>query len=228
MKRKLVIIGDVHGRQDWKRIANIEGEARYIFLGDYFDSFDISIEDQVKNFEEILEFKKNNDVILLMGNHDFHYIHNLETYSGWSGITRMHAEPLLKSAGLKVLHEEHNILFSHAGVTQSFLDGLEVDHMEYDWEKLNDYLLENPTEIRWKYKRVQSHYGDNIYQGPLWVRPYSLLLDMYEMYQVVGHTQVEHIANDNLVWFCDCPGDYLVYDGQFKPKSLPAIKDSED
>jgi len=39
---KTIILGDTHGRDLWKQIVEIENDAdRIIFLGDYFDSFDI-------------------------------------------------------------------------------------------------------------------------------------------------------------------------------------------
>lgn len=73
---KTVFIGDIHGRTIWKRIVKKEGqECKYIFIGDYFDSFDIPGIDQIHNFKEICEFKRENkdNVILLIGNHIFDY-----------------------------------------------------------------------------------------------------------------------------------------------------------
>ena len=73
---KTVFIGDTHGRDLWKQIVEVESDAdKIIFLGDYFDSFDISGVVQLHNFNEIVEFKKNSDkeIVLLFGNHDHHY-----------------------------------------------------------------------------------------------------------------------------------------------------------
>jgi predicted phosphodiesterase len=56
---KTIIIGDVHGRDQWKQIVAQEKDAdTVIFLGDYFDSFDISAVEQMHNFKEIVEFKE--------------------------------------------------------------------------------------------------------------------------------------------------------------------------
>ena len=56
---KTIAIGDVHGRSLWKLIVNQEQDAdRIVFIGDYFDSFDIKGEEQLNNFLDIIEFKK--------------------------------------------------------------------------------------------------------------------------------------------------------------------------
>ena len=75
----MIVVPDVHGRKFWKEVLNHDDEI--VFLGDYLDPYpieDISDEDTIKNFEEILAFKKANPdrVTLLLGNHDFGYISN--------------------------------------------------------------------------------------------------------------------------------------------------------
>lgn len=54
---KTVVIGDIHGRSIWKLIVNIENPDRIIFIGDYFDSFNIKGEEQLNNFLDIIEYK---------------------------------------------------------------------------------------------------------------------------------------------------------------------------
>ncbi len=50
---KLVVISDVHGRAVWKEIvAQNEHIDKFIFLGDYFDSFDIAANEQIVNFRK--------------------------------------------------------------------------------------------------------------------------------------------------------------------------------
>ena len=82
---KTIVLGDIHGRNVWKDIVFQEEADRVIFIGDYFDSFDIGPADQMFNFKEIIEFKEKNEceVIMLIGNHDFHYYPGGETYSGY-------------------------------------------------------------------------------------------------------------------------------------------------
>jgi len=82
---KTIVLGDTHGRSIWKEIVSQEKADRVIFIGDYFDSFDIEPVVQQHNFKEIIEFKEKGEceVILLIGNHDFHYLPMGETYSGY-------------------------------------------------------------------------------------------------------------------------------------------------
>ena len=73
---KTVIIGDTHGRDVWKSIVGYEKADRVIFVGDYFDSFDIPYDVQINNFLDIVAYKESGlaEVILLIGNHDYHYL----------------------------------------------------------------------------------------------------------------------------------------------------------
>lgn len=67
---KILVLGDIHGRTIWKDIVNKEDPDLTIFLGDYCTTHDnISSEDQISNLKEILQYKKDNNVILLRGNH---------------------------------------------------------------------------------------------------------------------------------------------------------------
>ena len=77
---KVIYIGDIHGRDVWKEIVKKHSDADvFVFIGDYFDSFDIGGLEQLHNVKDIVEFKKsqeldpNKKVYLLIGNHDIHY-----------------------------------------------------------------------------------------------------------------------------------------------------------
>ena len=99
---KTIVIADVHGRDHWKQIVAQEKDAdTVIFLGDYFDSFDISAVEQMHNFKEIVEFKETSftnagtedqhktRVIMLIGNHDYHYFPEIGDSSTSGYQTRM-------------------------------------------------------------------------------------------------------------------------------------------
>ena len=51
---KLVAIGDIHGRDIWKQIVDQEQPDTVVFVGDYFDSFDIPGKAQIDNFKNII------------------------------------------------------------------------------------------------------------------------------------------------------------------------------
>ena len=72
----MIIIPDIHGRTFWKDCVKGHENEEIIFLGDYLDPYPaewITRKEAILNFQEILEFKKAhmNNVILLLGNHDF-------------------------------------------------------------------------------------------------------------------------------------------------------------
>ena len=85
---KLIAIGDIHGRDIWKQIVETEQPDTVVFVGDYFDSFNIPGIDQIHNFKNIIQWKLDNPqckVVLLIGNHDFHYMPEAynDRYSGF-------------------------------------------------------------------------------------------------------------------------------------------------
>lgn len=128
---KLIVISDNHGRPDWKEIINQNQDAhQFIFLGDYFDSFDIQADEQLSNFQEIIKFKEENEdkVTLLTGNHEMHYLPYFlkkgEHYTGFQH-TRSYDISLLLQANLphlQMAYRHQHILFTHAGVTYTWLN----------------------------------------------------------------------------------------------------------
>ena len=77
---KIAIIGDLHGKNCWKKLLKdkIDSLDKIIFMGDYSDDSWITFTDKeiVDNLKEVIDFKKkyNKKVELLIGNHDFQYI----------------------------------------------------------------------------------------------------------------------------------------------------------
>ena len=51
---KTIILGDIHGRSNWKDILAAHPDAtRVIFMGDYFDSFDTSGVEQLHTYHKL-------------------------------------------------------------------------------------------------------------------------------------------------------------------------------
>lgn len=227
---KTIILGDTHGRSFWKSIVTIENADRVIFIGDYFDSWDIGGEAQINNFLDIIEFKKTygKEVILLIGNHDHHYFKRVG-YSGTSGY-QPPPYPLLieevleqNKEHLQMAYQFDSILCTHAGVTETWLE-----HVGWDGVEDKSIFINNI----WKYKPLAFCFGDfgrradpsgnNIWQSPIWVRPESLMRDRHnfkkDIIQVVGHTQqrkidIEGKATGGRYYFIDTlgtSGEYLV------------------
>ena len=158
-KVKFIIVPDVHGRTFWRDVVydylKNTTDVKIIFLGDYVDPYgyeDISKEDAFCVLEEIIELKmKYSDrVVLLIGNHDFHY------FNGNIGGCR---KDMMRKEDLRALYENNidlftyyyieeiggvKYLFSHAGFLNSWLY-LERGYIGI-WEKLGgDLSDEHPV-----------------------------------------------------------------------------------
>jgi hypothetical protein len=198
---KTVILGDTHGRPHWKSIVANEAPDRVIFIGDYFDSYDnYTAVEQMYNFQEIINLKNSGqcEVIILIGNHDYHYMRGItEHYSGYQAGARPAIEQLLyeNRQHMQMAYGMDGFLFSHAGVSMNWLKihGYDNETNLIDW--INDM---------WKYKpnvfgfAGYDPYGDSTISSPIWIRPTSLQQVNYDtlrdqFIQVVGHTQQNQI-----------------------------------
>ena len=224
---KTIIIGDVHGRDQWKQIVAQEKDAdTVIFLGDYFDSFDISAVEQMHNFKEIVEFKETSftnagtedqhktRVIMLIGNHDYHYFPEIGDSSTSGYQTRM--APVIKQLiaekreHLQVAHRMDEFVFSHAGISSEWLDDTVVDWTEQNMvDKINELFKYTPLSLDYRSFKMfsatewsgASGYGNETYQGPMWIRPKALMSANKDtlrkkIIQVVGHTYQNEIDKE--------------------------------
>lgn len=201
---KVLVLGDIHGSNKWKDIILKENDCDLvIFIGDYLDSFSVSIENQIENFKDILQYKNDNSdkVILLLGNHDYHYSSfcpSGEYYSGFKSVTRLQTRDILdeniKNGNIKICHLLHGkYLLSHAGFSKTWVYSVNAEKLQGQQlvDYINDLLLSHPIDFAFN---GFDSYGDNTSQGPLWVRPRSLAYDKFEDYiQIVGHTGVKRI-----------------------------------
>lgn len=207
------VLGDTHGRTDWKAIVQLPWD-RLVFLGDYFDTHEPGITPamQIANFQEIVAFKRAHPltVDLLIGNHDFHYVTKLpyERYSGYTSADAIEIIPVLIVAlpELTVAVEAQGYLCTHAGVTETWAARWNEDPA-YLVQDINDAWEHEPEAFRF-YRGDQSGYGEHGAQGPLWVRPASLVADSARPQQIVGHTTQPKllITPDAEFVFADCLG----------------------
>jgi len=232
---KTIVIGDVHGLSLWKLIVNQEQDAdRIVFIGDYFDSFDILGVEQIQNFKEIIEYKETSgkEVIMLIGNHDHHYFPEVG-YTGTSGYQRGIDQFITQIIDenrhhLQMAYSFDEFLFTHAGVSPTFMDSEFGDEgwVEENVVKLlNDLFKYKPKSFTFK---GTDPYGDNTYQTPIWIRPRSLMAvnnkhkkGLKKKYiQIIGHTQVKKLdlvgsqkAAGGRYYLIDCQestGEYLI------------------
>lgn len=141
--KKILVIGDIHGRNVWQTFADIKflltaepGAAgyapfepdydHYVFLGDYCDAYDKDNDAIRENLLDIIKFKilypKN--VVLLWGNHDVEYWRNLPWLKMMNAVTgfrpEMHYdlyEIFNKNYdNFQLAFQVEDYLFTHAGV----------------------------------------------------------------------------------------------------------------
>lgn len=212
----LLVIPDIHGRTFWKEpCENVGNYDKIIFLGDYFDPYDfedISVEDAIENFKEIIEFKKDNieKVVLLIGNHDEPYIskdyyhfstyHCRHSYIYHNKIANLFNENIVF---FNIAHAERDILFTHAGVESGWLERV-VECEESDISNICKAInnLQNSVDgLKKLYQISSSRGGIDKYGSCIWCDVRDILLDIdslqslntllrpiYRIKQVFGHT----------------------------------------
>lgn len=230
---KTTCIGDLHGRQSWKYILQKEKNSDlFLFCGDYFDSFDIPPDVQMINFRELAQMAEKDDrIVLLLGNHDEHYILGDSGTSGYQHAAAPSIGHLLSTYKdlMKMAHAEDNILFTHAGVCETWLMNND-EHIQVDKPFTAKGIADVVNDL-WTYKPLSFKYisglgdysgtGDSIGQTPIWIRPRSLMKDSQGMkqvgiVQVCGHTQMNEIdikgkATGGKYYFIDTLGTSKQY-----------------
>ncbi len=143
---KICVIPDLHNRVQVARDI-LEREAnnvdRVVFLGDYFDNYGETLKDISNMNEFIYENIVNDKYDFLVGNHDSHYLFNVEGFhckNSWS-----HEKAVLIRADLgerlrffKWVVIDNNWLFSHAGIREYTNSYVSVDYID---SKFNYHIM---------------------------------------------------------------------------------------
>lgn len=139
---KVLICPDVHGRSFWHKAEELINEVdQVVFLGDYLDPYGhegVTFDQALEEFEKILAFKEkySDKVILLIGNHDAHYIDtkfmdcSRLNYRQRQDIHELYRKHIDKFS--LVFKYEDTWLFSHAGVYTNWLksNDLKLDDLQ--------------------------------------------------------------------------------------------------
>lgn len=198
-----VVIGDPHGRWGYvKQIYDNVKPDEVIILGDYFDSFNIDAYTQRECYDNIIKLRNEHlekgkgDFIMLIGNHDFHYMdERFGRCSGWNPLTCSQADyPLCRDWENEVLQfvyvdYKNFTIYSHAGVSQKWFDSWCKD------KELEDINSLPSKAFCFTFKEGGDYYGSSVYNSPLWIRPEGLMKAPYVDYngdtwnQIFGHTE---------------------------------------
>lgn len=188
---EILVVPDIHGRDFWKEPCH-EWQGQIIFLGDYHDPYGKAVEEpditeSFENLKELVSFvetrRKDNpeSIICLEGNHDgAYYTGRLKCRFDYD-----HAEKvlnLIKQLNPVVTYKIGDILFSHAGVTQDWMDAhkLTIDDLSKLTPSDSDILEE-----------VSFSRGGNYRHGSCtWNDLYDFEYDEHPKgyYQIFGHT----------------------------------------
>lgn len=195
---KVLIVPDVHGRKFWhKAMEMIDEVDQVVFLGDYLDPYPregITFEDALMEFEGILAFKEDypDKVVLLVGNHDMHYIKtefmNCSRLNVWRR-QEIHDLFMNNIDKFQLVHEIDNYLFSHAGVYLEWIKKYEITLEElFNFKKFLGgrwNTLEDVSYSRGGWEKVGSCIWADIRE--------SVENELPAMFkkQIVGHTQME-------------------------------------
>jgi hypothetical protein len=200
---KIVVVGDLHGKECWKKIDASRYD-KVIFLGDYVDDNSVEDERMVKNLEDIVRFHSMfpNKVVLLLGNHDMHYAEfpsyrcSLFRETIQKELTQIFQDNWGK---FQVAFQFNNHLFTHAGVTNKFfsevLSNSPISISPLSSKDLNIAGLLNElhnSSEQWKLNIVGlSRGGTSSFSGITWADIAESSMDSLSGYhQVVGHSRV--------------------------------------
>jgi predicted MPP superfamily phosphohydrolase len=220
-------IGDVHGESTWKQLGDIKALVgsgptispkydKYIFVGDYVDSFNRTDEQVHNNLQEIIAFKEKYPahVILLWGNHDIQYLFEDNSQficSGYRPTMYPYLHELFdtKKDLFQLAYGYGNTLWTHAGVHASWYRkaGLSRYYGNTDKiaEKLNE-MFDNGVPDIFDVGFMRGGMYD--FGGPLWCDKSKLYKHPLEdINQIVGHTHShtieEYMVNGNMIAFID-------------------------
>jgi len=221
--RPTVVLGDIHGSTYWKTVVDENPACRYIFLGDYLDPYEnISRNQLINNLKKIIQLKKErpDDVILLLGNHDLHYIRlDIDLCSRFD-------EAIAKDAYYLFVENKHlfsfafqedNRIYTHAGISQKwFLDDFGGDMEKNIAEQLNN---PHPDQLPALYRCGWFRGGDINASGGIFWADITELIDLgaplQGYIQFVGHNRVDKICkytrNEGIIFFCDCLYNEIYY-----------------
>jgi len=203
---KIIAVGDTHGRNIWENILEQEKEFdKFIFIGDYFDSREgISVSEQIDNFKRILNFKLKypNKVILLLGNHDYHYLNNvIDRYSNYqvrgSKMINEILQPAVDSGLLQMCYKYDKFVFTHAGITKTWCEeyDINIDNLVDD---VNLLFTNDLSAFSFQIGENEDYSGNDITQSPIWVRIPSLYKDHLDnLTFIVGHSEMLQFLLDN-------------------------------
>jgi hypothetical protein len=210
--KSTIVIGDVHGLTCWKEIIDNNPHCRYLFLGDYLDPYEeINPRKIIDNFKDIIRLKQEQqeNVVLLLGNHDLHYITpDIAQSTRWNfyiaeEVSRLFAD---NKDLFQYACQEDDSIFTHAGIVHKwFTDYFKGDIRKNIAEQLNH---PSPEQEQHLFACGTARGGFDKYGGIFWADKRELYEPLQGFTQIVGHNRVPDIKDITIsggrIIFCDC------------------------
>lgn len=222
----VISIGDEHARGKFLSIYDKLKDDKnidfFVCMGDYFDPYKhYHHSDMYNNFNNICKAaEKDKRIILLLGNHDIHYLLDSDRSRYDRYAASMYRSLFLQNKHLFHLYfTQGEYTWSHAGISETWLDShnLDSDHLDDLLNlitgniKIEDVKVFLPSEdnisdftnaewaLRFNDYKDNSGWGDSPYQSCVWIRPPSLIEEMINLNngnmtfdkQIVGHTRTD-------------------------------------
>ena len=202
---KHIIIGDIHGRDCWREV-NVKNYDKVIFLGDFVDSFTLPDLIIYQNLKDIITLKKKypNKIVLLLGNHDIHYLYfpRYQCVGFRPSMQRQLTNLFYENRHLfKIAYQKENHIFTHAGITNSwyneFLKLPILAEIEDEKDTLADLINKvDQTPQRYILHTAGYFRGGQGNGGVTWADIKETQIDMLKGYhQIIGHSTVEKVKS---------------------------------
>jgi len=167
---------------------------------------------ELRNFEAIIKSAKEDKRFkLCLGNHDYHYLCGIPRGERYSRFEDRYKDKIRSELEdnmelFKIVRTtKDKYLISHAGGSRTFMRNISISSPE----KINGLFKKDSRLLRFNGRDI---FGNDVTQGPLWIRPDSLLLDRIDDWtQIVGHTQFPEITRKDKVIFIDTGSSAHIY-----------------
>ncbi len=193
---RILVIPDVHIKPWMFSTADRIDPDKYdriVCLGDIADDWQVTYDDYKGTMDDMLAFagRHKDHILWCYGNHDISYlfsdygiIFDESGFTFWAkSIVADSFRELKKFLGqnLGIIFRIDDVLFSHAGLTQSFADQYTADDTDVLLTEINSLVSPGKAAKLWHDVT------------PIWARPQNGAMKMYrpDMLQVVGHTPVK-------------------------------------
>lgn len=227
----LFFIGDIHGKHEYlSRALEIarEQNGKLICVGDLFDSYDRSLEDQFKCVDIIAQ--NSDDILCIAGNHDLGYLDGFPTCSGRSFVTRFMMNSAIPNVGISYsrwistlphifvvefeIDDLNPCLVSHAGLTSQLLSNEQYNNFAFGSEVISVEEVIDLTQSVGSLNNGllgigNSRGGSEEVGGIFWCDLNDDFCPIPNISQIFGHTKVSQVyavteVLGNLNFAIDC------------------------